>query len=102
MGYYLLAYLYLYSNNRPRPSPVLLAGMFAVMVKYLNNTYRHLSSRQYDHNLKVMGIDQFEPMVLQVMHQMQASNMIIEKYDQDIQSRLKNKSNSPIANSTNR
>ena len=67
------------------------------------NNRRHIQSHQYDKNLKVMGIDQFEPLVIQVMHQMQASNLLIEKYDQDIQSRLKNKSNSPaIASPTNR
>ena len=46
--------------------------------------------RQYESNLVEMGIEKFEPQVLQVMHQIKASNLIIEKYDQDTQSRLKN------------
>ena len=64
------------------------------------NNKRLLQSRQYDINLEVMGIEQFEPLVIQVMHQMQASNLLIEKYDQDIQSRLKSKSNSPAISSS--
>lgn len=54
---------------------------FLVRVKTPQRSFR--MAEQYDENLKMMGIDKFEPRVVSVLHQLHASNLIIEKYDWD-------------------
>ena len=73
-------------------------GMIPAGICFINTMfYRTMISERtinchYDQDLAKMGLTHFEERVVSVMHQMRASDLLIQKYDEDNLTRLRAKS----------
>lgn len=78
--------------------PYVLSAATVPLVKVLGDSDCMRLNQDYDLSIKEMGLTDFDEKAINIMHQVKASHLIIEKYEDDNLSRLRNK----VGNQTNR
>ena len=74
-----------------RVLPYALSAATVPLVKVLGDSDYMRLNKDYDLSIKEMGLTDFEERTVNIMHQVRASHLIIEKYEADNLSRLRHK-----------